>query len=57
MLRLGLMYHISKSMELMEKVSDGNDVLLADAILAKLPGLFFKVAHERLDTPKNAVDP
>ena len=52
-LHLGLKCHICKSMGLIEKISDVNDdVLLTDTTIAKLPGSFFKVAHERLDNPK-----
>jgi hypothetical protein len=54
---LGLMYHISKHVELMEKISEvSDDVLLIDTALATLPGSCFKVRHERLDEPRSAVD-
>ena len=54
---LGLMYHISKHVELMEKISEvSEDVLLIDTALARLPGSSFKVRHERLDEPRSAVD-
>jgi hypothetical protein len=51
------MYHISKHVELMEKISEvSDDVLLIDTALARLPGSCFKVRHERLDEPRSAVD-
>lgn len=54
---LGLMYHISKHVELMEKISAVNDdVLLIDTTLARLPGAAFKVWREPLDRASNAVD-
>ena len=54
---LGLMYHISKHMELMERISEvNNDVLVIDTTLAKAQGSYFRVKHEPLDEPRNAVD-
>ena len=56
---LGLMYHIGKPMELMEKISEINDdVLLIDTNLnSELPGPCFKVYREKdPDDPRNAVD-
>jgi SAM-dependent methyltransferase len=55
---LGLMYHVSKHMNLMEKISEVNDdVLLIDTALAKLPGPYFAVRRgDRLDEPRSAVD-
>ena len=54
---LGLMYHISKHVELMEKISEVNDdVLLIDTTLATLPGSSFDVRREPLDDPRMAVD-
>ncbi len=54
---LGLMYHISKHMDLMEKISEVNDdVLVIDSRLSTLPGSSFAVRHQRLENPLNAVD-
>jgi SAM-dependent methyltransferase len=56
---LGLMYHISKHVELMEKIAEVNDdVLLIDTNLnSKLPGPCFQVYLEySRDDPRNAVD-
>lgn len=54
---LGLMYHISKHMELMEKISEMNrDILLIDTMVADLPGSGFRIIHEDLEVPVNAVD-
>jgi SAM-dependent methyltransferase len=56
-LYLGLMYHVSKHVELMEKISEVNDdVLLIDTALSGLPGASFEVRHEPLDDPRMAVD-
>jgi SAM-dependent methyltransferase len=54
---LGLLYHISKPMELFEKISSCNsDLLLTDTRVSLLPGSAFEVEHESLDDPRNAVD-
>ena len=54
---LGLMYHISKPVELMECISAVNkDILLIDTTLSPLGGASFQVAHEDLDEPRNAID-
>lgn len=54
---LGLMYHISKHVELMEKISEVNDdVLLIDTTISTIPGSSFEVRHEPLDDPRMAVD-
>jgi tRNA (mo5U34)-methyltransferase len=54
---LGLMYHVSKHMELMEKISEVNDdVLLIDTSLSKLPGSCFEVRRDQPDEPRSAVD-
>jgi tRNA (mo5U34)-methyltransferase len=56
-LYLGLMYHVSKPVELMEKISEVNeDVLLMDTRLSTLPGRSFQVRREDLDDPRMAVD-
>ena len=54
---LGLMYHVSKPMSLMESISQVNsDILLIDTTLSRLNGSHFQVAHEPLEEPRNAVD-
>ena len=54
---LGLMYHVSKHMELMEKISEVNDdVLLIDTALSTLRGSCFQLRREPLDDPRMAVD-
>jgi tRNA (mo5U34)-methyltransferase len=54
---LGVMYHISKHMELMENISEMNgDILLIDSGLARLPGSGLRIKHEDLEDPRNAVD-
>jgi hypothetical protein len=47
---LGLIYHISKHVELMEKISEVNDdVLVIDSTLSKAPGSFLEL---HWDNPK-----
>jgi SAM-dependent methyltransferase len=54
---LGLMYHISKHVHLMEKISEVNsDVLLIDTTLSTLPGSYLEIRHDRLEKPRHAVD-
>jgi tRNA (mo5U34)-methyltransferase len=54
---LGLMYHVSKHVELMEKISEvSDDVLLIDTALSMLPGPRFELRRERLEDPRMAVD-
>jgi SAM-dependent methyltransferase len=54
---LGLMYHVSKHVELMEKISEVNeDVLLIDTALSMLPDPRFEVRREGLEDPRMAVD-
>src|SRR5215212_4743325 len=54
---LGLMYHISKPMELMEKISEVNeDILVVDTRLAKASGSFFKLVPQYPDSYMSAVD-
>lgn len=54
----GLMYHISRHMELMEKISEVNsDVLLIDTTLASgLPGSAMRIKHEPTEKPGASVD-
>jgi SAM-dependent methyltransferase len=54
---LGLMYHISKPMELMEKISEVNDdILVVDTTLAKARGSFLKLVPQDPDSFMSAVD-
>jgi tRNA (mo5U34)-methyltransferase len=54
---LGLMYHVSKPFELVERISAANtDLLLIDTTLSTAPGSAFEVRHDALDEPRNAVD-
>jgi SAM-dependent methyltransferase len=54
---LGLMYHISKHVDLMEKISEVNsDVLLIDTTLSTVPGSYLEIKHDRLDKVRHAVD-
>jgi 2-polyprenyl-3-methyl-5-hydroxy-6-metoxy-1,4-benzoquinol methylase len=54
---LGIMYHISKPMSLMESMSRmSNDILLIDTTLSQATDSSFLVAHESLDEPRNAID-
>ena len=53
----GLMYHISKPVELFEIISQINtDILLIDTSLSHAPGSYLEIQHEPLDEPRNAVD-
>ncbi len=50
---LGLLYHVSKPMSLLEWISRVNrDVLLIDTALSLLPGSAFEVRHEPTDDPR-----
>jgi tRNA (mo5U34)-methyltransferase len=54
---LGLMYHISKPVDLMEKIAQVNsDVLLIDTTLSTVPGSYLEIKHDRLDKVRHAVD-
>ena len=54
---LGLLYHVSKPMELMERMTAVNsDVILIDTTLSTRQGSCFEVRHNPLDEPRNAVD-
>jgi SAM-dependent methyltransferase len=54
---LGLMYHIAKPIELFELFSRVNaSLLLIDTVVSLIPTSAFRVAHETLDSPRNAVD-
>lgn len=54
---LGLMYHVSKHVNLMEMISEvSNDVLLIDTTVSTLPGSFMEIRHDRLEKVRHAVD-
>lgn len=54
---LGLMYHISKPMILMEKIAQVNsDILIIDTTLSRLPGSFLQIERDRLYEPRHAMD-
>ena len=54
---LGLMYHISKHVDLMERIDAVNDdILVVDTRLSKRRGSFLELRRERLDIPTNAID-
>ncbi len=53
----GLLYHISKPMELMERVSAVNtDLLVVDTVVSRAGGSYFEVRQEDLEEPRHAVD-
>ena len=54
---LGLLYHVSKPMVLMERVCQVNsDVLVIDTQLSGASGSYLELRHENLDDPRHAVD-
>lgn len=54
---LGLMYHVSKPLELIESISQVNtDVLVIDTALSQVNGPYLEIRRELLDEPRNAVD-
>lgn len=54
---LGLMYHVCKPVELMEKIAAVNtDILVIDTDISLSRGSRFDVGHETVDCEKNAVD-
>lgn len=54
---LGLFYHISKPVELMELISTVNtDLLVVDTAVCRTEGSYFEVRREDLEDPRNAVD-
>jgi tRNA (mo5U34)-methyltransferase len=54
---LGLMYHVSKPVELVERASAVNtDVLLIDTSISNTAGSSVRLHRESLDEPRNAVD-
>lgn len=54
---LGLLYHVSKPMKLLEKIASVNsDILLIDTRVAKGKGSFIEIRHEDTSDPRNALD-
>ncbi len=54
---LGLMYHVSKHMELLEKISEVNeDILIIDTTLSKVSGSFLEVKGQKRESYISAVD-
>jgi SAM-dependent methyltransferase len=55
---LGLMYHISKPVELFELIDGvGTEILVIDTSVSFAPSSFFEVSRDRdLEDPRNAVD-
>ena len=54
---LGLLYHVSKPMELMELISGLNtDILIIDTTLSKLDGSLLEIRQDRLEEPRDAID-
>ncbi len=53
---LGLLYHVNKPMELLEKIDGVNsDILVIDTTIAKGPASFIRLIHEDTDDPKRAL--
>jgi tRNA (mo5U34)-methyltransferase len=56
-LNLGLMYHVSKHVDLVEKIAAVNsDLMVVDTAIAPLPGSYLKIRFESVDKPRDAVD-
>ncbi|MFZ0665587.1 MAG: DUF1698 domain-containing protein [Acidimicrobiales bacterium] len=54
---LGLLYHVSKTMDLFEKISACNtDLLLVDTRVSLLPGAILELDHEKTQDTRNAID-
>jgi len=54
---LGLLYHVSKPVELIERIAAINsDVLLIDTEVSGLSGNTWRTRRESLDEPRNAID-
>lgn len=54
---LGLMYHVSKHVNLMEMISEvSDDLLLIDTTVSTLPGSYMEIRHDRLEKVRHAVD-
>lgn len=55
---LGLMYHVAKPVELVERIASVNtDTLVIDTAISTAPGSYLELRHEAtLDEPRSAVD-
>lgn len=54
---LGLMYHVSKHVELMEMMSSVNDdILVIDTLLSVAPGSYLRLRSEDVENPLHAAD-
>lgn len=54
---LGLLYHVSKPVELLERIAQVNsDLLVVDTELSLARGERIDIRRERLDVPRNAID-
>jgi hypothetical protein len=54
---LGLLYHVSRPVDLMERMSAWNsDILVIDTALDPTPGPYFRLARQNLNEPRSAVD-
>jgi len=55
---LGLLYHVSKPFELMERMSRWNtDVLVIDSTLdTRIAGAYFRIARQNVEDPRAALD-
>ncbi len=54
---LGLLYHVSKPFELMDRMSRwSRDLVVIDTALATVPGPYFRVVGQDLASPRSAVD-
>jgi SAM-dependent methyltransferase len=54
---LGLLYHVSKPVELMERMSAWNsDLLVIDTTVDPVPGPYFRMRYQNVDDPRMAVD-
>jgi 2-polyprenyl-3-methyl-5-hydroxy-6-metoxy-1,4-benzoquinol methylase len=54
---LGLLYHISKPIEMFENVAKvSSDLLLIDTTISPMSGSLIELHRERVDQPRNAID-
>ena len=53
---LGLLYHVNKPVELLERIASVNDDLLViDTNVSKAPGSFLEFHHESVEDPRNTL--
>jgi SAM-dependent methyltransferase len=54
---LGLLYHVSKPIELIERIAEvGSDIVIIDTHLSSVGGAHFEIIHESTEDPRSAVD-